>query len=31
MIVLAAGKQVAVIVNYSGGHTINWPRVNEFQ
>jgi hypothetical protein len=31
MIVFAARKQVAVIVNYTGGHTIDGPRVNEFQ
>jgi hypothetical protein len=31
MIVFAARKQVAVVVNYSGGYAINWPRVNEFQ
>jgi hypothetical protein len=31
MVVFATGKQVAVIVDYSGGHTINWPRVNKFQ
>jgi hypothetical protein len=31
MIVFATGKQVAVIINYTGGHTINGPRVNKFQ
>jgi hypothetical protein len=25
MIVFAARKQVAVIVNYTGGYAINWP------
>jgi hypothetical protein len=30
MVVLAARKQVAVIVDYSGGYAINGPRVNKF-
>jgi hypothetical protein len=31
MIVFAARKQVAVIIDNTGGHTIDGPRVNEFQ
>jgi hypothetical protein len=31
MIVLATRKQVAVIVDDTSSHTINGPRVNEFQ